>query len=398
MRVHSAAFAALMAVSSVAHSQGAPTATSSSRPMLAAPVKPVAAKPAAAPGASNPPGVSAKQPGMTGVPGVTGGAPLAAQKVAVAKPDLFASGEKKFKANDFAGALADLKQVNLADSPKDVALKRAPLLAHYTAVAEDKSGNLHDAALRYDEFVALAPKNLSKEVEQAKKRSDEIKAMPGKLAFSANVDGAEVFVDDKSVGRAPLEVSVAPGAHKLRVVAAGRDPWTGDATVGYASTGNVQVELPAAAVAAPAPVASVSTEPATPTAPAETAGAAATVATPAVEPSNKLPAYITGGVAVVALGVGTAFGIKALGHQSDFTKVPSEDSANSGENAALIADMALGVAITFGITSAVLFFTNDEPVAKTAKATQKLARRPMTVIPVPVIHSTGGGAGAVFRF
>jgi hypothetical protein len=395
-RIISAAVVTVFGVSSLAYGQGAKPTAAPAKPagQPAAPAKPAGqaapAKPAPAP---------AKPAGQAAAPAKPAGQAAAPAKPAAAK-DPFVEGEKLFKANDFAGALASFKEVKLADLPKDVAQKRTPLLARYTAICEDKTGGLRDAALHYEQFVAMAPKNMSKEAEEAKKRAEEIKAMPARLNFTANVEGAEVYADDKLLGKTPLEASLPAGQHKLRIVAEGREPWSGDADLGYASTGNVHVDL----VAPPPPPAPVAEQPVTPP-PPPPAQPKQTEAPP--EPKSKLPAYITGGVAVVALGVGTAFGIKALGHQSDFDKNPTEDNANSGENSALIADMALGVAITFGITSAVLFFTNDDAPSKSAaRNTWKLgaakppvkASKPITIVPVPVIHQNGGGAGAVVRF
>ncbi len=96
---------------------------------------------------------------------------------------------------------------------------------------------------------------------------------------------------------------------------------------------------------------------------------------PALAPADNvmhrspLPAYITGGLAVSAAGVGTVFGAVALSDKSDFDKQPHlVRSADTGENHALVADMAFGVAITLAVTSAVLYFTRDEAVtASTSK-------------------------------
>lgn len=126
-----------------------------------------------------------------------------------------------------------------------------------------------------------------------------------------------------------------------------------------------------------------------------------------------LPAYITGGVAVVGAGLGTYFGLRALSLQSDFKNTPTVDLADKGENSALIADMCFGVAITFGVTSAVLFLSDSQDAAKDApkdapkegappaKAQAKpapQAKSTVRIIPTPIVTPTGGGAGALIRF
>jgi PEGA domain len=385
MRLTRTCFLTLVTTSAIAFAQApAGTAKPAAAPAAAAPVAPVAPKPGAA-AVALPPPQPVKPIKLPPPP---------------AKVDAYAAGEKKFKANDFAGALADFNEVKLAELPKNVAESRAPLLARYMANCEDKLGKLPQAAVHYDQFVDTAPKSMAKDVEVARKRSAEIHAMPAKIQFTSNIE-AEVFVDEKPAGKTPVEIELAAGKHKARVVAAGRDPWMGEMDLPFASRATVNVELAAPPPPPPAPVAAVAPAPVEPPAPV---AAAPAVATPAAEPKSKLPAYITGGIAVVALGVGTGFGIKALGHQSDFDKAPSEDAANSGENAALIADMAFGVALTFGITSAVLFFSGDDDAPATAAKTgrfvkTKTASKPKpSILPVPVFNSTGGGAGALIRF
>jgi hypothetical protein len=62
--------------------------------------------------------------------------------------------------------------------------------------------------------------------------------------------------------------------------------------------------------------------------------------------------------------------------------------------------MCFGVAITLGVTSAVLFFTKDDddakPKATLVPAAPKHAK--ITVTPVPIVTPHGGGAGAMIRF
>jgi hypothetical protein len=112
-----------------------------------------------------------------------------------------------------------------------------------------------------------------------------------------------------------------------------------------------------------------------------------------------VPALITGGLAVVALGVGTVFGVMALQDKSDFDKNPTSSKADDGENHALIADMAFGVAVTLGVTSAVLFFTGRSSGSAKADApvlAAKVDKTPLSIRPIVTPH--GGGAGATFQF
>jgi hypothetical protein len=115
---------------------------------------------------------------------------------------------------------------------------------------------------------------------------------------------------------------------------------------------------------------------------------------------------VTGAVAIVAAGVGTVFGIVALNESHDFNKPggATTQKADDGENNALVADMMFGIAITFGVTSAVLFLSNDAPA--TAKADPHVAKglpkakpaKAVTITAAPYVTPTGGGAGALVRF
>jgi hypothetical protein len=102
--------------------------------------------------------------------------------------------------------------------------------------------------------------------------------------------------------------------------------------------------------------------------------------------------------------VGTVFGVIALGDKSDYDKNPTTKTADNGDTHALIADMAFGVALTFGVTSAVLFLTKDEttatptPTATTNSRARHVASATMTFTPTPIVGPHSGGAGFVLRF
>ena len=99
--------------------------------------------------------------------------------------------------------------------------------------------------------------------------------------------------------------------------------------------------------------------------------------------------------------LGTVFGINALSQSSDFKDNPTTKKADDGENNALVADMMFGIAITFGVTSAVLFLSNDAP--SSAKATQPKTvtaakKSNVKFTPAPYVNQHGGGFGGLFQF
>lgn len=302
---------------------------------------------------------------------------------------LLQSAEKKFKANDYAGALADYEASNTAKaSPKaDIGIARS----------HDKLGHFAEAVAAYDRLVAAAPKDMKAETDEAKKRSDEIKAMPGKVHLETTPAGAQIIVDPKGEQDQPIpqttpaDLDLPAGKHKIKVQAEGYEPAEKEVDVTYASKQDVKVELTKKAEPTPPTPPPVVAEPATP--------APTPPPPPPPEPRSKVPAYVTGGVAILAVGIGTGFGIKALSQSSDFDKTPTTKKADDGENNALIADMMFGIAITFGVTSAVLFLSNDAPQsAKATPAQPKPVAKKVTVTPTPYVTPSGGGAGAVIKF
>jgi PEGA domain len=334
--------------------------------------------------------------------------PAATAPAAISKADLtaakkhYSDGEKKYKAGDFAGALADFQQAN--------EIKSTPHAERYLGLCEDNLGHYQSALEWYDKFLTHVPDKLASQGDELRKREGEIKAMPGKVRVDSMPAGAAVAIDDKPPsGVTPLEVELAPGSHTIKLTAPGRVPTSKPVDVAFASTGTVSAELaaepppPAPPPVAPTPVAVVGSADATP--PASTPLAPAST-----EPRSKVPAIVTGALAVAAAGVGVVFGVIALGDRNDFNNTPTSAIADRGDSHALIADMAFGVALTFGVTSAVLFFTKDEPPATTtssnappaksggAAATKTASASGITFTPTPIVGPHTGGAGFVLRF
>lgn len=298
---------------------------------------------------------------------------------------LFTSGEKKFKDGDYTGALADFEASETA--------KPTPEAERYVGLCQDNLKHYPEAVAAFEKFIAQNPPKMKDEVEQAKKRVEAIKAMPGTVKLETTPPGASVVIDTSQTPyekTTPVEIDLAPGKHTILVGAEGYENATKEVDVTYGSKQDVHVELVKKAPPPPPP--------APPPVAADQGQANPAPPPPPPEPRSKVPAYVTGAVAIVAAGVGTGFGLKALSQSSDFKDNPTTQKADDGENNALVADMMFGIAITFGVTSAVLFLSSDAPA--TAKAAPKKTAPPrrVTVTPAPYVTSHGGGAGALFRF
>jgi PEGA domain len=321
--------------------------------------------------------------------------PRAAAPAPPAKPPTLAdakkhygSGEKKYKAGDAAGALADFQ---IADS-----VKSTPQSQRYIGLCQEQLGHLPEAVAAYKNFLAGAPDRMQAEIDDAKARVDKITKLPGHVHIESTPAGASVAIDGKpQPGVTPLDVDVPPGTHAVTFTLDKFDSKSSSVDVPFAAKTSVSETLaPATAVVPPPPpppIASTTPPPA----------ATDTAPPPPPETHSKAPAYITGGLAIVAAGVGTVFGILALGNKSDFNKDPTNATADSGENHALISDMSFFVAVTLGVTSAVLFLTKDDtPAPAAASVAHKTVakKKSFTITPTPIITPTGGGVGALIQF
>jgi hypothetical protein len=372
---------------SVASAQIAPTG-------LPAPTPPPAG-PNTKPGPAGQPSTPAAAKPTAPAAGAKPAAPAAPVKPADPKA-LFASGEKKFKAGDFSGALADFEASNTA--------KAAPETERYIGLSHDNLGHMAEAVTAYEKFLASVPAKMKEQGDETRKRVDAIKAMPGKVHVETTPAGAQIVVDaaaNPNANPTPTDLDLPAGHHTLKITAEGYAPADKEIDVTFGSKQDVRIEL-------------VKSEPPPPPPPPVVAEAPTPAPQPAPppppEPRSKVPAYVTGAVAIIATGVGIGFGVKALSQSSDFNNNPTTKKADDGENNALVADMMFGIAITFGVTSAVLFLSSDAPqTAKSdpAKSAPRVASRDakprkapakITVTPAPYVTPTGGGASALIRF
>ncbi len=192
---------------------------------------------------------------------------------------------------------------------------------------------------------------------------DPKNAMPG---FELLRDGQVV-----SRGMFGVGVPVDPGEHTLEARAPGYLPWTGSARVGlehdsasvYVPELQLDPSKPVEAAPEPAPAAPPVTSPATserdaaPASPQRTAG------------------LVIGGIGVVALGVGSYFGLSALGKKNDAEdKCPSDPCGDKdgvelnedAKDAARLSNVFMFGGAALAATGIVLYFTAPSPTTPTA--------------------------------
>jgi hypothetical protein len=275
------------------------------------------------------------------------------------------------------------------------------------AVCQDKLGLVVEAAGAYQVFLDSGPSDkLADAVADSKARLDAIKKTPGKVRVAVTPPDAPklAFVIDNGVPQPaaslPTElvgntdmpqvkyasITLPPGHHRVGVTAQGYDPAAAEVDLPFARTADLKVTLnltPPPPPPPPPPIAEVTPPPPPP---------------PPPPPRSVVPAAVTLGLAGAGVVVGTIFGVEALQAKSTFNKNPTTPNADTTDRNALISDMSFAVALTFGVTGAVLLLSSDpvEP-AKTGshQPTKKSALRGFVV---PYAGPNGGGAVGRFSF
>jgi len=316
---------------------------------------------------------------LTGAVAVTHTTPVHAQAVKRDKKKAithFKAAKKALAAKDYQKALGEFLK---ADSLYPGANPK-----YHVALCLDKLGKVAEAVEKYKAFIALKPVERASKAKSKAKYTKMVQAASARVAAleatlpatvtlqlaPGNAANLAVMVDGAKVQGTVL--SLKAGAHKIQVTADGHQPFEQTVTVSGNQKMNLAVTLQA--VAATPPPAKTGAPPPPPPPPPKT--------------RSNVPAYVTLGVAGAGAILGTVFGIQALGAKSDFDENPTVDNADKAERAALIADMSFGVALTFGITGAVLLFSGSSPV-ETGLPDIKLR---------PMVGPKGGGMAATWTF
>jgi hypothetical protein len=122
------------------------------------------------------------------------------------------------------------------------------------------------------------------------------------------------------------------------------------------------------------------------------------------KPATRFVAVAAAGVAVVGVGVGAAFGVLALNSKSAFDAHPTVARADTGNQEAVLADVAFGTAVIAGVTSVVLFLRSPDgpapPATETPPAAGDAPGKPAAVsfTMSPLVSAHGAGVGAFVRF
>jgi hypothetical protein len=166
----------------------------------------------------------------------------------------------------------------------------------------------------------------------AQQRLRDAQAMIGTLTVTVSVSGAEVLVDGKPVGKAPLEgeLFVAPGKHRVEARLAGYETASRQLQAWKGSAETVALVLPASRPpvnATPPEVANPAQQPAGRSKrPMLAKGSRAPIEPPA-EPRSAVPAIVLGGVAVAGLAGGITFTVMSNRARSESHRLQSQIDA-----------------------------------------------------------------------
>jgi PEGA domain len=353
--------------SAAAPSASAPAATpNGSQPTPATPPAGTAPAAPAGPQPATPTSPGATPPATT-PPGVPpeGQSAIAPTPTAEQAETALTQGQEAYRTGDYVSAEQWFDKANT--------LQPSASALYWRAMSIDLQGRAADAVVAYEELFAnpgheqLAPNLL----DGARQRAEVLNKIPATLLLNVAPADAQVVVDGTlQSGAPPYVLKLTSGRHKLHVTRDGYTALDTEVNVKAAQSTEQTLQLQAKASATP-----------------EAGGAASPGAS---EPRSKVPAYVTLGVAGVAAGLGTVFGIQALSAQDDFKASPTAATADDVERNALIADMAWGIAITLGITGTVLL-TSDEPSDEAPPTARGLWV-------APYASAEGGGARAKLTF
>jgi serine/threonine-protein kinase len=295
---------------------------------------------------------------------------------------LFDEGQRLFKESKFDAACGKLES-SIRLCPRFLGA-RGRLAECY-----EKTGRLASAWASWRDVAGIAQKSGNDKdrarADLASKRAQALEArlahISVKLAAGNTTKGLAILRDGKPVEGATLGVAlpVDAGTHHVEASAPGFLPWRIE--IGITDGASVPIEVPALAPEPEAPVANdrLVKDPA--------AQAAADDAARKRRKDRQITAIVVGGVGVVALGVGTFFGVDALGKTSDAKDAPylcSDDGAcPSPEGVALLedarrsartADLLIGAGIVAVGAGVALWFTAPHAPEEGAPAAGTSAR------------------------
>jgi len=299
-----------------------------------------------------------------------------------AAEELFRQGQTLMQAGKYAEACPKLAESQRLDPGTGTLLN--------LAACHEKEGKLASAWAEYNDAAALAQRDgRDDRVQYCKEHLAAIEPKLARLtinvAAGAEVPGFEVKLDEVVVGGPSLGIAlpVDPGPHQISASAPGRRPWQASLTIRVGPSQEA-VTIQALAEASDASEPANGPAPAPPPPPRAEGGSSS-------GNTQRVIAYGLGGLGIVAVGVGTAFGLTAISKNNESNDkgcfgnqctAPGASLRNDARSAGTISTVAFalgGAALAGGVA---LFFT-----APSAKHENRASAR--------VVLGPGGGAVAI---
>lgn len=300
---------------------------------------------------------------------------LAQSKEVVAEA-LFQEGKRLMAEGKYTDACPKLAESNRLD----------PGAGALTALAlcHKAEGKWASSWSEFKDVVSLARRDGRKDREQVALAS--IAELEPKLSrLVLEVDTAtlavdeELLLDDTPVARAAYGQSLPadPGVHRISARAPGRKPWETTSTIAEKKDAKpvlVTVRVPALELLpVEAPVVAQPLPPPT----LEVSG-------PLRERGNtqRIVSYAVGGAGIVALGIGTFFGIRALSKNSDSDQLCGDpcasqaglDANDSARSSATVANIAIGLGLAAVAGGVVLWLTAPKGHSSSPRAMSPVYR------------------------
>jgi serine/threonine-protein kinase len=310
--------------------------------------------------------------------------PLAAQTSPTDKAaaeQLFDDGKRLMIQGQYAQACGKLEQSQRVDPGIGTLL--------YLAECYEKSGRTASAWATFREAASAArAAGQNDRARAGQQRADKLEASLSKLTLNVapennDIPGLEIARGGSPISRALWNIPfpVDPGEHVIEARAPGRKAFSQTVRVGEgAATATLRVPpLEADASAAVPAEASAPSSPAASTDPpsSSSAAAAASVEADATDGSNRRTlALVVGGVGLVGLGVGTFFGLRAMGKNSDAEEQCNDDNVcepgteeltDQAKSAAMVSNIGFGLGAAALVGGAILYFTAPEAKPSAAR-------------------------------
>lgn len=298
--------------------------------------------------------------------------------------ELYARGETLYEQGRFREAIEAFKKAyeTIAD----------PIVLLGIAKSLESAGEIPDAIEALQLYLQERPDAPDK--ASVRKRLAELRSTPATVEVTSEPPKAHILVDGEPTdATTPAELEISPGQHTVELKIEGYKRVSRAIELPPAGHRKLEVQLEEK----PEPPPATEREAFGQQKGLEEPDDGEETAAAEGEKGVHTGVWVSAGVAASGLVAGTVLGFLALSQESDFQRMPTEETADDGERLALFADVAFGVAAAAGITGLVLHLTRGRRADDTTQESSDGADQARLGI-TPVAGPQGGGVEAHVRF